>query len=439
MISAVPMGIRAKWAARSLKRATIWAGILGTAVFSTSMATAQVEHIGRAVAIVNDAVISEFDVERRMTLVLASTGAQLSAQERQQLKAQVMRSLVDERLQAQEAQEYDIAISPEIVADQFQRVAANFNQSTDQFEEFLEQNGTSRSAFEDKIRSDITWSQLVQRRIDPLVTIGDEEIEEVIQRLEDSKGQFEYNLSEIYVGFTPTNEITVKRTAERIAERIREGASFEAFARQFSEAATAAVGGDLGWVIEDQLDPTLRSIAADLRVNQVSEPIRGPGGYYVVLMKDRRRILSADPLDTQYDLQQIFWALPEGEDESKLEELSEVAADAVSDLSSCDAVASAAEAHNASDSGPIGELRLRDLPEQLQEELRTLEDGDVTKPLVFASGIRVFVICNRSEPEIQAPSEDDIYAQLNQQRVAMMARRYLRDLRRDAIVDYKNQ
>jgi len=437
MISAVSMGIRANWASRVLKRATEIGCAAAAVLLFAHPASAQVEHIGRAVAIVNDDVISEFDVERRMTLVLASTGAQLSGQERQQLRAQVMRSLVDERLQAQEAEEYDIAISPQIVSEQFQRVAANFNQSTDQFEEFLAQNGTSRSAFEDKIKSDITWSQLVQRRIDPLVSIGDDEVEEVIQRLEDSKGQFEYNLSEIYLGFTPTNEVTVQSTAQRIAERIKEGASFEAFARQFSEAATAAVGGDLGWVIEDQLDPTLRPIAGDLRVNQVSEAIRGPGGYYVVMMKDRRRILSADPLDTQYDLQQIFWSAENSEDPSELERLTQVADDAANQLNSCADVEAIARSSNANDSGPIGALRLRDLPAQLQEELRTLEGGDITKPLVFASGVRVFVICDRMEPEIQAPSEDAIYDQLNQQRVAMMARRYLRDLRRDAIVDYK--
>lgn len=437
VISAVSMGIRANWATHLFKRATEIGCTAAAVLLFAHSASAQVEHIGRAVAIVNDDVISEFDVERRMTLVLASTGAQLSAQERQQLRAQVMRSLVDERLQAQEAREYDIAVSPNIVAEQFQRVAANFNQSTDQFETFLQQNGTSRSAFEDKIKSDITWSQLVQRRIDPLVTIGDDEIEEVIQRLEDSKGQFEYNLSEIYLGFTPTNEITVRRTAERITQRIKEGASFEAFAQQFSEAATAAVGGDLGWVIEDQLDPTLREVASELRVNQVSEPIRGPGGYFVVLMKDRRRILSADPLDTQYDLQQIFWAAENGDDEAELEQLTATANQAVSQMESCEDVGAVAQNADANDSGPIGALRLRDLPAQLQEELRTLDGGDVTKPLVFASGVRVFIICERLEPEIQAPSEDAIYDQLNQQRVAMMARRYLRDLRRDAIVDYK--
>ena len=208
MISRSLMGIRVNWAKRSLMR-MMAPTLLATLTLSWS-AFAQVEHIGRAVAIVNDDVISEYDVERRMTLVLASTGAQLSGEERQQLRAQVMRSLVDEKLQSQEAAEYDIFVDDEIVGRQFQQVAANFNQSTEQFEVFLAQNGTSRGAFEDKIKSDIVWTQLVQRRIDPLVTIGDDEIDEVLQRLEDSKGQFEYNISEIYVGFTPTNERNIQ-------------------------------------------------------------------------------------------------------------------------------------------------------------------------------------------------------------------------------------
>lgn len=434
MISRHPMRI---WASALTKTKLRSAALGAMGIFFTISAAAQVEHIGRAVAIVNDQVISEYDVEQRMTLVLASTGAQLSAPEQRALRTQVMRTLVDEKLQAQEASEYDISVTPDIVQEQFARVASNFNQTPAQFEEFLQQNGTSRAAFEDKIKSDITWSQLVQRRLDPLINIGDEEIEEVLQRLEDAKGQFEYNLSEIYIGFTPETEANIQQTAARIAARVREGASFEAFARQFSEAATAAVGGDLDWVIEDQLDPTLRAAVGELRVNQVSDPIRAPGGYYVVLMKDRRQILSADPLDTQFDLQQIFWAAENGEDDAEIKALEDKARSVAANVTSCEQVADAAGAHGASDQGPIGQLRLRDLPPDLQEELRTMEVGQVTKPVSFASGVRLFIVCDRQEPQVSVPTEDDIYAQLNQQRLAMMARRYLRDLRRDAIVDYK--
>lgn len=395
------------------------------------------EHIGRATAIVNDEVISDFDVAQRMTLVLASTGARLSPQEAQQLRAQVMRGLVDEKLQIQEARDNNITVGDDMIQQQFKRVAANFNQTPEQFEEFLRANGTSRLAFENKIKADITWSQLVQRRLDPLVTIGDDEVAEVLARLEESKGQFEYNLSEIYLGFTPETEDNIRLTAQRIAERIREGASFEAFARQFSEAATAAVGGDLDWVIEDQVDRAILSTVKEMHVNQVSDPIRAPGGYFVILLKDRRRILTTDPMDAQLTLSQIFWPIREGMPEAEVKALTARAGRAAEALKSCDTVGDVAAEWGAGESGSIGQLRLRDLPPNMQEELRTMEAGHASQPITFPSGVRVFIVCSREEPKVDMPTEDDIYAQLNQQRLAMMARRYLRDLRRDAIITYK--
>ncbi|RME66681.1 MAG: peptidylprolyl isomerase, partial [Alphaproteobacteria bacterium] len=123
----------------------------------------ETENVMRAVAIVNEDVISVYDVERRLSLVLASTGGARSPQEIEQLRQQVLRGLVDEKLQMQEAREHDITIDKAMLDNYFANIARNFNQTPKQFEAFLEENGTSRAALEDQIRVEVAWSQLVQR------------------------------------------------------------------------------------------------------------------------------------------------------------------------------------------------------------------------------------------------------------------------------------
>src|SRR3546814_12148499 len=94
----------------------------------------------------------------------------------------------------------------------------------------------------------LAWSRLLRRRVEPFVNVGDEEVEGIIERLKEAQGSEEYRVGEIFLSATPENKAEVMANAERIAEQIRGGASFIAYARQFSQASSAAVGGDLGWM-----------------------------------------------------------------------------------------------------------------------------------------------------------------------------------------------
>jgi len=423
---------------------TLSKALLGTvfavlfAVSFSQLTQAQfTEQVQRAVAIVNEDVISDYDVSRRLTLVLASTGTDLSEAELQQLRQQILTTLVDEKLQMQAAKDNEIEVTPDIVNRAFSNVAGNFNQEPSQFETFLKSSGTSRRALEEQIRAEIAWSQVIQRRLEPQISIGDEEIEEALERLEASKGQFEYNVAEIFLNSTPQNEAEVRFTAEQIVQRVREGGRFDAFARQFSEAPTAAVGGDLGWVMEDQLSRTIRDLVPNMQIGQMTNPIKAPSGYYIIVLKDRRRILSVDPLDTQYELVSLSWPLVENPIMADVDRAQSLARGAARAGASCEDVNDLTARFKAAEGTNLGSLRLRDLPPPLQVALKPLEAGQSTPELRFPGGFRVFIVCNVEEPVVQTPTPAAIENQLNQRRLSMMARRYLRDLRRDAIVEYK--
>ena len=418
----------------AFKAAAILALVAGPAVEAAAQ-----NIIERIEVLVNDEPISAYDINQRLGLVVAATGGVSSQEELLRLRQQVVRSMVDEKLQLQEALDNEVEISEQDVEQAFVRISQNFNQTPEQFERFLGQSGTTKQALLSQVRAEIAWSDLINRRLRPQIAVGDEEVEQVISRLEDSAGQFEYLVSEIFlIVDNPNKAEEVRATADRAVAQLREGTPFQAYARQFSQAATAAVGGDLGWVAEGRLAPVLDEALSSMEVGDISQPIRAAGGFYVLTMRDRRRILSVDPLDVQLSLKQLYHPFTE---ESTTEEAEAVLNRLEAELDgmvSCDAVAQYAEATGIEQFGDLGgSLRLRDLPREIQNNIRDLPIGKGSAPIASADGIRVLFVCDRTEPEISLPDFDQVALQLEQQRLSMMARRYLRDLRRDAIIDYR--
>ena len=242
-------------------------------------------------AVVNDDIISMSDLTARLQLALVSSGLPNTAETRQRLTPQVLRSLVDERLQLQEASRANVSVTDKEINDAFGKVAEQNRMQRDQLEKMLASQGVPRSTLESQIRSTIAWGKLVQRRLRPSIEIGQEEIDQVIQRIQANAGKPEYLAAEIFLAVdAPEREDDVRRLADRLYEQIGQGASFPAVARQFSQSAGAANGGDLGWVQQGQLPEELDAALQQLRPGQATRPIRSITGYHILMLRDERAV-----------------------------------------------------------------------------------------------------------------------------------------------------
>jgi peptidyl-prolyl cis-trans isomerase SurA len=394
--------------------------------------------VRKATAIVNGDVITDTDVEHRLNLVLAANRSEISEEEKLRLRLQVLRNLIDEKLQIQEASNNEITI-PEAEIDQaFARVAQSFRQSPEQFQEYLRAQGSSPESMKQQIHGELAWSRLLRRRVEPFVNVGDDEVEQVIASLEAAKGQEEYRIGEIFLAATPDNEAQVMANAQRIVDQIAGGASFVAYARQFSESSSAAVGGDLGWLRGPQLPQELRPVVSELAEGAISRPVRVPGGVVIVALFDKRRVLAADPSEAVLSVKQISLPFKSGITEAEANELVQQLQSKTRAMGGCGRAEEVAKELGA-EVAVSDQLSMRELPRQLQSIMADLQVGQATPPFGSVDeGIRVLVLCGRDDQaQASAPSFDQVYAQLNEARVGMMARRYLRDLRRDAVVDYR--
>jgi peptidyl-prolyl cis-trans isomerase SurA len=262
-------------------------------------------------------------------------------------------------------------------------------------------------------------------------------VKAVLDKMNASKGTEEYRVGEIYLSAAPGNEAQILDNANKILTQLRSGASFAGYARQYSEASTAAVGGDLGWVRPEQLPGQLANVLRDMPAGAISNPIPVPGGFSIIAVQDTRKILTPDPRDAVLSLKQVSIAFPKGMSKAAAEPVVARFAEAARNVGGCggaDRIASEFKGEVVTSDG----VKMRDLPPALQRLMVPMQVGQATQPFgSLEEGVRVLVICGRDEVNQSAPSYDDVYNQLNEERVNLRSRRYLRDLRRDAVIEFR--
>jgi peptidyl-prolyl cis-trans isomerase SurA len=192
----------------------------------------------------------------------------------------VVRTLIDERLQMQEAARANIAVTDKEIADNLARLERQNNMGPGGITAWLDQNGIPRSTAIDQVKANIAWSKLMRRRHARSISVSEEEIDEAIQQRLAARTTVERRVAEIFLPIeNPGDEEEMRRLGERLIEQMRQGVRFNQVAQQFSRSSSAGVGGDLGWVLAGQLDPALEGVLDRMQPGELSRPIKLPGGY----------------------------------------------------------------------------------------------------------------------------------------------------------------
>ena len=419
-----------------MARVSLCAMIVFVAVASTEAAYAQ--RIQRIAATVNEEIVSEYDLQARMQVVISSSGLRPTKQLRERLSRQVLRSLIDERLQAQEAKKRNVKVSQRNIRRAIASIEKQNRIPPGSFNEFLKKSRLPREPLMNQIRAQIIWQKLIGRVILPRVTVGEDEIDEALKRLKDRKGQVEYHVSEILLTVDkPESESEVRRTAQRLFEELQKGAKFGAIARQFSQTASASVGGDLGWIQEATMSGELRKIVSQMKEGEIVGPIRTLAGIQLFQLAKKRKILSGSTSDTVVDLQQILLPLQKGmanDDIKSQVNLAQLLSDTVSD---CEDHRRAASEVKSVGGAKLGEIRIGNLSKTIRRAVENLPVGKTSPPVRVDGGVAIFMVCSRKEAAGGLPTRKQIRDRLREERVSVLARRYLRDLRASAIVDLR--
>jgi peptidyl-prolyl cis-trans isomerase SurA len=422
----------------------------------------------RIAAVVNDDVISMADLAARMRFVLASSNIPDSPELRKRLGPQVLRGMVDEKLEMQEAKRLKVAATSKEIEGALAKIEKQNNLPKGGLDNYLKDHALSRRSLVDQITASITWTKLVQMRGNLVTPISDDEITEALERIRIDEGQPRVRVAEIFLAVdSPQQDEEVHRFADHLDEQLHQGANFSAVAQQFSQSATAAVGGDLGWMTPSQLNGEIAPIVQHLNPGQASPPIRVANGYQIVLVIDKQipgvahvapapprpaPVVEAPP-NARVRLVQVLFPLaakPTDEDRKKVLAQAEKVSHGAK---SCGEMAQLGRELAPRTSGDLGQIRVGDLPPELRQNVATLPVATASRPMPLRGGVGVLMVCERiGFPVVAAarveptptsaarpamPTRDDVADDLARERYDNLARRYLRDLRRAAAVDYR--
>lgn len=391
----------------------------------------------RIAAVVNDEVISVADLASRIRMVMLSASISDTPEARQRIAAQVLRTLIDEKLQMQEAKRKNIIATDAEVNKAIASIEQQNHLNPGQLDQVLKANGIERGALVGQVTASIVWAKLVRRIAADTDPISDEEVDDTLKRLKQNENEPQSRVAEIFLSVdSPQQDQEVRALADRLVEQMKGGARFSAVAQQFSQSPTAAVGGDLGWIQPDELSPPLAKAVAQMRPGELSPPIRTAGGYYLMLVLDRRTGRSVSEDDTVLHIAQVVFPLPLQASEQARAAAFAAAQSVRADAKTCEDMLKIGK-EKAPQLSSQGDLRISQIAPTMRGTVLGLGIGQASQPILQKNGVGVIMVCNKTEPKPVVATRDDVAETLMRGRLDMLARRYMQDLRRAAFVDVR--
>ena len=375
-------------------------------------------------AIVNDEVISTYDVNQRAQLLLAGSGIEPSRETLDRARAQAMRDLVDERLQMQEALDKKIKVEQADIDRALADIARQNGTSTDELRRQLGASGISIQSLQAQIQADIAWRRLVGGRLGSRIRISQAQVTDALTRITANAAKPQALVSEILLAAETDADLEqADAIGARLLQEIRNGAPFQNVARQFSAASSAAAGGDMGWLAQGELRPELQVIVDQLEPGQVSRPVHATGGVYILAVRDKRAGVDRASV-TRISLRQI----------TAPKESRAVFQRNLRRVESCDGLEPAFASINGAAVVDLGEATEAELSQEVRDRIAAVSDGAASAIYESDDKLAALVVCARQSAGGGVPTRQEVEERLYSQELAMLSQRYLRNLRRDSTI-----
>ena len=276
--------------------------IVSGSVCAQGRAPASPVEADRIVAVVNDEVITLFDLRTRLETALSQLKQQgTPLPPRDVLERQMLERLVVDRVQLQLARDTGLRIDDSQLDQALGRIAASNKMNLGQFRQALERDGIPYAKFREQVREEMTVARLREREVDNRLVISDAEVDNFLEA-ETAKGG---NADEVQVahillrapeGASPEQLQRLKAKADQVMDRLRRGEDFSQLAASFSDAPDALQGGVLSPRPIDRLPAIFAEAVVKMRPGDISPILRSANGFHIVKLVGRKGGLSLPPV-----------------------------------------------------------------------------------------------------------------------------------------------
>jgi peptidyl-prolyl cis-trans isomerase SurA len=388
----------------------------------------EVVKLDRIVAIVDQTVVTEQELESRITTVTAQLkkqGTELPAESI--LRKQILERLITDTLQIQYAAQTGLKVDDNQLDKTIERIAEQNQMTLTEFSEALAKDGVSMRKFRSDIRNEITIARLREREVDGRVNVTESEIDNFLtSQAANTENQDEFEISHILIR-TPEEGATedVQKAKAKVDVAVKElntGKSFAEVSASFSDAPNALEGGKLGWKSGTQMPALFLDALKTMQVGEVSQPLRSPNGFHVLKLTNKRggnSPLVIQQTHSRHILIKLSEIMSEKEGKQKMDNIKE----RLDNGEKFEVLARQySEDSTASNGGDLGWINPGDTVPQFEKAMNELKDNQISPPVRTQFGWHVIQVIERrsqdmskeaarlkARQEIRAKKADEAY------------------------------
>ena len=397
--------------------------------------TPELPQLGEGMLVsVNEDMITSYDLKQRMLLLIVTSGVQVTQDNYAAFQQQALNSLIDEALENQEMVHWKVKVSDDEIDTEITRMAQQSNLTSDQLLGELKKVGIEPATLRKQIAAQTGWNELVGGRYHANAAVGKAQVEATMDKVISDGQKPQYLVAEIFIDAAQAGGMAnAQAGAQQLYEQIKsKAAPFQAVARQFSNAPSAGNGGDAGWLVSGNIDPTIEAALSQAQPGDMTPPITTKDGVYIYLLRQK----SDGNADMVMRLRQAAITLPANAPASEVSSAQATLASFRTKTPSCNAVDNLpAKGLGQVQISDLGEAQLSDLKPEYASALRPLKEGQATAPLRNGTNIDVLYVCDRRLAGDNAVTPDQVENNLVNQRLSMLGKRYLRELHSTATIE----
>lgn len=380
----------------------------------------------RIAAQVNDDIISERDFEQRLSLLNITDKVDTDSAE---IRSRLINQLIDEKLKRQEAARAEVSVSKAEVKQALKEALKQNGLDYDDVQKKMAVRGLAADVLEQQIESDLLFVRAIRkteaRRSEPTQA----EVDAKLAELTAQTAEKQYLLSEIKLPVSnPDDDGAVYGQAMRLIMQMRDGADFENLAARYSQSASAAQGGFVGWVAERALDDAVREELELMQAGQLSAPVRVKNAYLILAL---RAVRDPEQMKEQDGVRLAQLFLPDA-----FPKRADVLRELTLTKGSCRQFAALSGRLNTTPRVELGVVPLSDLPAPIAAVLQKTPLQHPTAPIKTEGGDLILMPC-AFEKLSPLPSKETIKLQLETRALENAAARRMRELRREAVTEIR--
>lgn len=424
-------------------RVSVQAMLLLLAMVLATVARADREPLDRVIAIVDDSVILQSELDARVQTVISRLSAQGTTLPPRSLLAQrVLDQLITDSIQLQRADRMGMRISDNELNETIRNIAQGNNLTLAQFEQQLTAEGLTYAQAREQIRQEMLVSRVQQRSVGNRIRVTDREVENYLAAEEARGGNVtEYELAHILVAVDNFNDQAAARQArdkaERLVKEIRNGRDFRSAAVAESDASNALDGGLMGWRPENQLPSLLADVVPGLALQEPSEVLQSGSGFHIVMVQDKRGGAQlVEQAKVRHILVRASETLSEAQAEQKIREL-------YRELQQGADFAELAREYSddpvsGSDGGNLGWVSRGQMVPAFEQAMLAADIGELKGPIRSQFGWHILQVEDRRQKDVSDELQENSARQaIYRRKFEVELQSWLREIRDEAFVEKK--